>query len=159
MELSSDLEYNDLGYFDSDESYASDFLEESEEENDFYKPKPVINNLKEMFLPKDVMLEILYNSEMSAYIKLCSASKEFKKLCTNDLWENKFNQYDIKIIKKPVNFNDWVQLYKDHIKNLDLYKIVDIYMKNMKSATLQSYNYQYRIRYDVIPIRLEKKDK
>lgn len=143
-----DPEYSyELGYYDSNEGYASDFVDSSEEE-DFYKHVPIINNLNTMNLPIDIMEEILYRSTIPTYIKLCNSSKEFKKLCTNNLWQKKFNQYNIDVDKTPIYFDDCVLLYKKHLEKLALYRITDEF--------IEGFEYTSYIKLNEILIKLNK---
>jgi hypothetical protein len=111
----------------------SDFVESSEEE-DFYKHVLIINNLNTMNLPIDIMEEILYRSTIPTYIKLCNSSKEFKKLCNNNLWQKKFNQYNIDVDKTPIYFDDWVLLYKKYLEKLALYRITDDFIEGFENT-------------------------
>ncbi len=103
------MSFDDLGYFDSDESYVSDYVDDSSESEDlFYKPVYNMNNMK---LPVDTMKEILYSSDIDTYINLCNTSKEFKKLC-NNTWKLKLNQYGIETGNID-DFNHGVSIYKN----------------------------------------------
>lgn len=121
------MSFDDLGYFDSDESYASDYVDDSSESEEFYKP---VNNMNNMRLPVDTMKEILYSADIETYINLCNTSKEFKKLC-NNTWKLKFNQYGT---EKIDDFNHGVRLYKKYLQDLKLYDTVDIFMKEFEKT-------------------------
>jgi hypothetical protein len=87
-----------------------------------------IDNVNTRFLPTDPMLDVLRHADMKTYVKLCTSSKDMRKLCTNQLWRYKFNQNGITIKTDPNYFNEWVELYKQHLHDSQIYAKVDRYL-------------------------------
>ena len=119
--------FEDLGYFDSDDSNDSGYYEESDD------IEPLANNLNynlyNMTLPYDSIKEIVYHSDIPTFISLCNSSSAIRKLCTNDLWKLKFGQYQIPI-KHNSTFNDWVKSFYDYKNKPVLYKRKSIQLIN-----------------------------
>lgn len=123
-----ELSTDDLGYFDSDESYASDYVEESEEENNFFVKNVENTFLVDMIVPMDIMNEIIYYTNIPTFIKISTTSKKIKTLC-NNMWITKLNQNNI-IVKQGTNVEECIIVYKNYINNNKIYQVVDVYMQN-----------------------------
>lgn len=123
MEYEYDVgDYNDLGFYDSDESNLSDYVEDELIEEPLITIPQTYNH---MYLPDDMMKQILLKSDMNEYIKLCNSSKKLKKLCDNNMWKNKFIQNNWLMDRYPSNENDWYNLYRTQMNVINIYKIVD----------------------------------
>lgn len=138
-----DLSELELYHFDSDESCASDYVDESEEE-EVMDEVPI--KIPPMFLPVDVMKEIMYYCDMNTYIRLHYINKTFKKFCDNALWCRK--------MKMPcyTNHEGWIQLYKTQLSNLALNVVVERFVDQFRRAPdVCNYVNSY-----IIQIKLEK---
>jgi hypothetical protein len=124
------MEYSDddleLGYFDSEEDVDYTFYEE---EPIYQHPLNKYNNIEHMKLPIDIIQEILYHSDINTYINLCNSSNIIKNLCNNNMWQEKFDQYNIPVNENPTTFKDWVKLYKNSNHYISLYDKADKYIK------------------------------
>ena len=130
-----------LGYFDSSEEFDDKFYL-SEEENKENSIKNTIvtttnyNYNNSMRLPRDIMKEILYQSDIHTFVELCNSGKVIKGMCTNDMWKYKFNQHNINIVGNPKTYRDWIQLYIDYDYHFKVKKYIDAYPKNDKDAII-----------------------
>lgn len=125
------MEYSDddleLGYFDSDDEEEDYTL--YEEEPIYQQPLKKYNNIEHMKLPIDLIQEILYHSDIPTYTELCNSSNIIKNLCDNNMWQRKFNQYNIPVNENPTTFKDWVNLYKNYNRYISLYDKAEKYVK------------------------------
>jgi hypothetical protein len=113
------MEY-ELYHFDSDESCASDFADESYEFDHFYDKEPD-TFFTDMLLPCDIIREIMYHCDMNTFINLHFVAKKFRILCDYPLWEKKMNHIDATISFHPSNYEGWIQLYKNYLNDMKLY--------------------------------------
>lgn len=124
------MDYSDddleLGYFDSDEEDVDYTLYEAEPI--YQQPLNKYNNIEHMKLPIDIIHEILYHSDIPTYIELCNSSNIIKNLCDDNMWQKKFNQYNIPVNENPT-FKDWVKLYKNYNRYVSLYDKAEKYVK------------------------------
>lgn len=104
-------EDDDLGHYESEEDFDDRYFNEDEQQITVNPTKLLYSNIQNMKLPIDMIKEILIHSTLPTFVKLCHSSKEVQKLCTNDLWQLKFNQNQLGIKHNPQNYNDWIKLY------------------------------------------------
>lgn len=144
-DLDNTEEYDDLGYFDSDESYASDYVDDSYEEENNSINEPINNKIIDKFdiypdtyLPEDLMKEILYRADIHGYIKLCNSNKKFGKLCDSKMWATKFKQHPyIRLKTQPSTpqgiINEWVKEYKHYMNNIKYHDMAKKFINGLTS--------------------------
>jgi len=93
---------------------------------------PIEQVINTNYFPNDTMIEILQYADIDTFINLCVSSKDIRRLCTNSLWKYKFNQYDIPFNEIYLDFNEWVNLYRQHQHKLKIYKKVDHYLNMIR---------------------------
>lgn len=126
METFSDPDYSGLDYFDSDNEFDDylyfNELNDGDDEQPIILKKQLYSNMK---LPMDIMKEILINSNIPTFIKLCNSSHDIRHLCDYNMWNLKFSQYNLIVNENPGNYYDWVKLYqKNMLVNKAMYKFL-----------------------------------
>lgn len=148
-----DDDYNNLGYYDSDDFDDSLYYNDVTHIIEI----PIIQNeYIPTYLPNDSLHDILKYADMDTFIKMCSSSKNMRRLCTNQLWQYKFNQHDIPIHNQPIFFNDWVKLYYQHLHHSKIEEKVDHYLLMIRNHN-ESFFLEQLKRSAFFTIHLQKK--
>lgn len=114
-----------LGYYDNDDEFDDSlFLQEEP----VIEEKVVVKELNVGILTNDLMREILCWSDMNTFVKLCSSSKDMRKLCTDQLWKYKFAQYNI--TSCATSFLEWSKLYQQHLRDSEIYQKTNTFIKS-----------------------------
>jgi hypothetical protein len=88
----------------------------------------------------DVMTEILIQSSIPTFIKLCNSSHRIRNLCTNELWKLKLKQNNIYIKAGLTNYDDYLDYYSYfHYQSL-FYKFIKTIQNNKSTIIDLDYN-------------------